>query len=88
MFHSVGYLLKQLSEFGIGEAVNELEIRNRASALELVPDAVKNVAFGALNHRKVGEICAEMALVRVFGNLFPVFEEFEDLISLKILLIR
>ena len=50
LLHSFAYLLKQLSEFGIGEAVDELEIRNGASALELMPDAVKNVAFGALNH--------------------------------------
>ena len=50
LLHSVRYLLKHLSKLGFGETIEELKVRNRASTLELMPDAVDNVAFGTLNH--------------------------------------
>ena len=50
LLHSVGDLLKHLGELFHGKAVVKLDVWDGAPTLELMPDAVQDVTFTALNH--------------------------------------
>ena len=80
-------LLEHLLKLFRRVPVDEANIRDAASALELVPGAIDHVARLALDHAEVGQVCAEVALMGILSHLFSIFEQTHSTVVFQSLLV-
>ena len=65
-------LLSEALQLLSSKAVDKLHARHVAPAHHVVPDAVVYLASRAMDQRKVCEVGAVVALMRIFGHLFSI----------------
>ena len=69
----VGYLFFEFIELPRGVSVCEADLGGRAFTQELVRDAVAVLVVLAVDHRDVGVIGTEVALMLIFRDIISVF---------------